>query len=131
MKSKLSLLALFLLLSAFVLTHSADNAGAEIELYEIVNGSNLIGDNPLDSPGEMGYEPTHPNQFHATINGRMLDVVVDNNHINNILVRDNVDNVVVNQQFVGHNNTMLSSAGNYTIVIYNTTLTLIGHFYAE
>lgn len=109
----------------------ADELETEITLFEVVETSIIGGNDPLDNPSKGTDNPTRPNQFHATIAGRTLAISVDNDNLNIIIVRNNVGAVVINHQFVGYCTELLTSEGEYTIEISNSSFTLVGQFYAE
>ena len=126
---------LIFLLCCLTLTISnivfADELETEIQLFEIIESGYPIGDDPLGNPKQEGYTPPRPTDFHATIEGRTLAISVDNENMNTAIVRNSAGTAVINQQFVGYNAAILTSAGDYTIEIYNSSLTLVGQFSAE
>ena len=130
MTKKILALALGLIL-AMPLFVTADEPEVEIQLIEVVDAGMLPGDNPLDSPVEGGTTPPHPNQFYATIAGRLLAVNVDNTNATQVIVRNAAGNVVVNTQFYGYTAQQLNASGAHTIEIHNGGMTLVGNFQAQ
>lgn len=129
-KTKILALALGLILAMpFVLF--AEEQEVEIELIEVVGAGTLPGDNPLDNPIHSGGDPTHPNQFHATITGRTLAVTADNANATQVIVRNAAGNVVVNTQFYGYTSQQLNASGAHSIEIHNGGMTLVGNFQAQ
>lgn len=109
----------------------AEEQEVEIELIEVVGAGLLPGDDPLDGSGQMGSNPTHPNQFTATITGRTLAVNVTNSNNTQVIVRNASGNVVLNTQFVGYTAQQLNATGAHTIEIHNGGMTLVGQFQAQ
>lgn len=130
MAKRFFILALSLVLALpFVMV--ADDHEEVIELT-VVGSANLgPGDDPLDGNDGIGAEPTHPNQFYATITGRTLAVSVSNGNNTQVIVRNGAGNVVVNTQFVGFTSTQLAASGAHSIEIHNGGLTLVGNFQAH
>ena len=120
------IVSLFLLAVPAVQT-SADDDEVEIELLEV--SGFLPGDNPLDGPSQGIPNPTDPTQFHATIAGGNLSVIVENTNSVQMTVRNANGNTVVNRQFVGGAMEQLP-AGTYSIELNSGSLTLVGAFVA-
>ena len=130
MIKKFFVLALSLVLALpFVMV--ADDHEEVIELVVVGSGNLGLGDDPLDGPGEIGGNPTDPNQFYATITGRTLAVSVSNGNNTQVIVRNGAGNVVMNTQFVGFTSTQLAASGAHSIEIHNGGLTLVGNFQAH
>ena len=129
-KTKILALALGLIL-AMPFTLFAEVQEVEIELIEVVGAGLLPGDDPFDGNGESGNNPTHPNQFTATITGRLLAVNVTNSNNTQVIVRNAAGNVVVNTQFIGYTAQQLNASGAHSIEIHNGGLTLVGNFQAQ
>ena len=119
-------LGLIMIVPIFV---TADESEVEIQLVEVMGS--LPGDDPLDNPIHSGGDPTHPNQFRATIAGRYLAVTSDNANATQVIVRNASGNVVLNRQFVGFTAEQLSASGAHSIEIHNGGLTLVGNFQAQ
>lgn len=128
---KFYLLMAVILLMAMPFVLFAEEQEVEIELIEVVGASVLPGDNPLDGPGQSGADPTDPNQFCATITGRLLAVNVNNSNNTQVIVRNAAGNVVVNTQFYGYTSQQLNASGAHSIEIHNGGMTLVGNFQAH
>ena len=127
---------IFTLLCCLLLTTSAtlvyaDSLETEIQLFEVVGIGDLVGDDPLGNPHQQDPIPPRPNDFHATISGRILEVSVDNSNLTTVIVRNAAGNTVVDDSFYALTSQQLSSAGTYTLEIHNADMTLIGQFEAE
>jgi hypothetical protein len=134
MKINFVRLLLFVFLSLLVVSCEkadilrADDTELEILLDEIDNdGDSLCSDTPIDESNN----PPRPNQFRATIKGRMLSVSADTPNPTLIIVRNSAGSLVFSQQFIGFKASRLSTSGAYTIVIRCSNLTLGGHFSAH
>ena len=127
-KKKLLALALGLIL-AMPMFLTADDGEVEIQLFEVIGS--LPGDDPFDSSGTIGGNPTTPTQFRATITGRTLAVNVDNANNTQVIVRNASGTVVLNSQFYGFTAEQLAATGAHTIEIRNGGLTLVGNFQAQ
>ncbi len=119
-------LGLIMIVPFFV---TADESEVEIQLVEVMGS--LPGDDPWDGSSHSGTDPTHPNQFRATIAGRYLAVTSDNANATQVIVRNATGNVVLNRQFVGFTAEQLSASGAHSIEIHNGGLTLVGNFQAQ
>lgn len=131
MKTKLFSLVCALCLALPYTVLRAEETETEITLFEISGPGNLIGDEPLDGPRGDSFNPPRPNDFHATISGRILEVSVDNSNLTTVIVRNAAGNTVVDDSFYALTSQQLSSAGTYTLEIHNADMTLIGQFEAE
>lgn len=110
----------------------ADEAETEIPLYEICSSEPfIIGDEPLDSPGQGSNNPPRPNDFRATVSGRTLSVTSANSSLSHIVVRNAASTTVVSTQFTGMTVQQLPAAGNYTLEIYSGGTALAGFFTAQ
>ncbi|GEM_PF-1018611 len=119
------------LLATVVLSLRADDAEVEIQLVEIVNMGNIIGDIPDDTPVDDDNTPTRPNQFRATIAGRLLSVTADTPNTALMTVRNSAGSVVLSQPVVGFAASQLSQSGSYSIEIQCSNLLLVGQFVAQ
>ena len=124
---------LFMLLSVLFVTcekakdHPSDDEEIEIRLEEVVNAENGGWDEE-DSPVDESNNPPRPNQFRATIKGRLLSVSADTPITTIMTVRNSVGVVVVRQSFVGSNSAQLSYSDAYSIEVRCSNLTLGGRF---
>ena len=130
MTKKILALALSLII-AMPFVVFAEEHEEEIELIEVGGAGLLPGDDPFDGSGQSGIDPTHPNQFTATITGRLLAVNVANSNNTQVIVRNASGNVVLNTQFVGYTSQQLNTTGAHSIEIHNGGLTLVGNFQAQ
>lgn len=132
MNKKFSLVLCALLLTLPLFPVFAEEQETEILLLEIVNGSIINGDNPLDSPWQTGSEPTRPTDFHAFIDGRTLTVTSEAPMPARLRVYNlNTSQLVVNRYFMVSDSQLLPSAGTYQIQIHIGRLTLTAEFEVE
>ena len=130
MTKKILALALSLII-AMPFVVFAEEHEEEIELIEVGGAGLLPGDDPLDGSEQSGGTPVDPNQFYATITGRLLAVNVANSNNTQVIVRNASGNVVLNTQFVGYTAQQLNATGAHSIEIHNGGLTLVGNFQAQ
>ena len=128
-KKKLLAMALGLLLTMPCFLF-AEEQEVEIQLIEVVGASIVPGDEPFDGNGESGNNPTHPNQFHVTISGRILHVYVFNTNDTQLIIRNASGSEVVNAQFVGSAMFIMPTSGSHTLEIHNGGHTFIGNFHS-
>ena len=105
-----------------------------IPLFEVVSLTPLPGDNPLDSPSELGPDPTRPGDFLATINGNALSVTILNEDIPSaqaIVVNASTGAIVVNEQFTESLEEQIPNAGVYVLNIQTANGTLSGQFMVQ
>ena len=86
----------------------------EIQLMEVIQMTPLPGVDPLDDPGQMGDNPTRPNDFRATINGNTLSIEKREEAIPSAqatVVNASTGGVVVNQQFTNTLSEQIATQG--------------------
>ena len=106
----------------------------EIQLTEVIQMNPLPGDDPLDDPGQMGDNPTRPNDFRATINGNTLSVSKENEDIPSaqaIVVNAATGSIVVNQHFTNSLLEQISAQGVYALRIETAGGALVGQFIVQ
>ena len=106
----------------------------EIQLMEVIQMTPLPGVDPLDDPGQMGDNPTRPNDFRATINGNTLSVSKENEAIPSAqatVVNASTGGVVVNQQFTTTLSEQISAQGVYALRIETAGGALVGQFIVQ
>ena len=106
----------------------------EIQLMEVIQMTPLPGVDPLDDPGQMGDNPTRPNDFRATINGNTLSVSKENEAIPSaqaIVVNAATGGVVVNQQFTTTLSEQIATQGVYVLHIETAGGALVGQFVVQ
>ena len=102
-----------------------------IPLFEVVSMTPLPGDNPLDNPSELGYDPTRPTDFRATINGRALSITKQEASIPSaqaVVVNVTTGSVVVNEVFTESMQEQIPDAGAYILNILTAGGALTGQF---
>ena len=131
MKKRFFALALGVLLTMPYALHAEE---IEIQLFEVVSMTPLPGDNPLDSPSELGPDPTRPNDFRATINGNAFAITRQNSNIPSaqaIVVNASTGNIVVNSNFTESLQQQIPSAGVYVLNIQTANGALTGQFLVQ
>ena len=106
----------------------------EIQLLEVVSMAPLPGDNPLDNPSELGYDPTRPGDFRATINGRALSITKQEASIPSaqaVVVNATTGSVVVNEVFTESMQELIPNAGAYILNILTAGGALTGQFMVQ
>ena len=106
----------------------------EIQLMAVIQMGTLPGDDPLDDPGQMGDNPTRPNDFRATINGNTLSIEKREAAIPSAqatVVNVATGGVVVNQQFTTTLSEQISAQGVYALRIETAGGALVGQFVVQ
>ena len=128
MRAKIFTLALCALFLMPLILRAED---VEIQLSEVVSMTPLPGDNPLDNPSELGYDPTRPGDFRATINGRALSITKQEASIPSaqaVVVNATTGSVVVNEVFTESMQEQIPNAGAYILNILTAGGALTGQF---
>ena len=124
-----------LVLGALLIVPSALRAEeVEIQLMEVIQMGTLPGDDPLDDPGQMGDNPTRPNDFRATINGNTLSIEKREEAIPSAqatVVNASTGGVVVNQQFTTTLSEQIATQGVYVLHIETAGGALVGQFVVQ
>lgn len=103
----------------------------EIQLTPIYGLDVLPGDNPFDGPVQSGDNPTHPNEFTATLEGNILTVLNESVDMAILVVTDLLSEVVVeNSRFTDEESIVLPT-GEYQLEIITPTFILEGLFEVE
>ena len=106
----------------------------EIQLMEVIQMTPLPGVDPLDDPGQMGDNPTRPNDFRATINGTTLSIEKREEAIPSAqatVVNASTGGVVVNQQFTTTLSEQIATQGVYALRIETAGGALVGQFIVQ
>ena len=106
----------------------------EIQLMAVIQMGTLPGDDPLDGPGQMGDNPTRPNDFRATINGNTLSIEKREAAIPSaqaIVVNAATGGIVVNQQFTNSLLEQIATQGVYVLHIETAGGALVGQFIVQ
>ena len=131
MRTKIFTLALCALFLMPLILRAED---VEIQLSEVVSMTPLPGDNPLDNPSELGYDPTRPGDFRATINGRALSITKQEASIPSaqaVVVNVTTGSVVVNEVFTESMQEQIPNAGAYILNILTAGGALTGQFMVQ
>ena len=131
MRTKIFTLALCALFLMPLILRAED---VEIQLSEVVSMTPLPGDNPLDNPSELGYDPTRPGDFRATINGRALSITKQEASIPSaqaVVVNATIGSVVVNEVFTESMQELIPNAGAYILNILTAGGALTGQFMVQ
>ena len=131
MKKVLFILALGALFTMPALLHAEE---VVISLFEVVSMSPFSGEGPLDSSGEVGNIPPHPNDFIATINGNAFAITRQNSNIPSaqaIVVNASTGNIVVNSNFTESLQEQIPNAGVYVLNIQTANGALTGQFMVQ
>ena len=131
MKKCFFILALVALFARSTILRAEETA---IPLFEVVSMTPLPGDNPLDSPSELGPDPTRPGDFLATINGNALSVTILNEDIPSaqaIVVNASTGAIVVNSNFTESVQQQIHNAGVYVLNIQTANGALTGQFLVQ
>lgn len=73
MKKKILFLAFaFIIAMPMLFADNTVQTEVDIQLFEVVDVGFIGGDNPFEKSSQTGNNPTHPNDFCATIFGRTL-----------------------------------------------------------
>lgn len=131
MKTKLLALVLSAMLVLPCMVYAEE---VEIQLTEVVEMTQLPGDNPLDDPDQYPDEPTRPRDFRATIDGTTLMVSKQETSIPSaqaIVVNGSTGSVVVNQPFTTSITRQIPNAGVYILRIQTTNGALVGQFLVQ
>ena len=106
----------------------------EIQLMEVIQMTPLPGVDPLDDPGQMGDNPTRPNDFRATINGNTLSIEKREEAIPSAqatVVNASTGGVVVNQQFTNTLSEQIATQGVYVLHIETAGGALVGQLIVQ
>ena len=106
----------------------------EIQLMEVIQMTPLPGVDPLDDPGQMGDNPTRPNDFRATINGNTLSIEKREEAIPSAqatVVNASTGGVVVNQQFTTTLSEQIATQRVYVLHIETVGGALVGQFIVQ
>ena len=127
MKNKIFALVLSMLIAMPCFLHAEE---VEIQLFEVVGMGFLPGDDPLDDPDKEGTNPPRPNDFHATINGNILSISIEEPTITSAqaVVTNNVGGTVVNQSFSTVLVEPIANSGTYVLEIQTEGGSLMGFF---
>jgi len=131
MKTKLLALVLSAMLVLPCMVYAEE---VEIQLTDVVEMTQLPGDNPLDDPDQYPDEPTRPRDFRATIDGTTLTVNKQETSIPSaqaIVVNASTGSVVVNQPFTTSITRQIAYAGAYILRIQTANGALIGQFVVQ
>lgn len=131
MKTKLLALVLSAMLVLPCMVYAEE---AEIQLTEVIEMTQLPGDNPLDDPDQYPDEPTRPRDFRATIDGTTLTVNKLEASIPSaqaIVVNASTGSVVVNQPFTTSISRQIPNAGAYILRIQTANGALVGQFVVQ
>jgi len=102
----------------------------EITLFEVVGMGLIPGDNPLDDEERMGDNPPRPTNFHATINGNILSISIEEPAITSAqaVVTNNAGGTVINQSFSTVLVEPIANSGSYVLEIQTDGGSLMGFF---
>lgn len=105
-----------------------------IPLMEVIGMGTIPGDNPLDGPTQSDENPTRPTSFHATINGNMLAISIEEPSIPSAeatVVNASTGSTVLNQQFSGTLSEQIATPGVYVLHIETDGGALVGQFVVQ
>ena len=127
MKKSFFIFALSVLLAMPCFLHAEE---VEIQLFEVVGMGFLPGDNTLDGPEQSGTNPTRPTDFHATINGNILSISIEEPTITSAqaVVTNNAGGTVINQSFSTVLVEPIANSGAYVLEIQTDGGSLMGFF---
>ena len=127
MKNKIFALVLSMLIAMPCFLHAEE---VEIQLFEVVGMGMIPGDDPLDNPDKEGSTPTRPTNFHATINGNILSISIEEPAITSAqaVVTNNAGGTVVNQSFSTVLVEPIANSGAYVLEIQTDGGSLMGFF---
>ena len=131
MKTKLLALVLSAMLVLPCMVYAEE---VEIQLTEVVEMTQLPGDNPLDDPDQYPDEPTRPRDFRATIDGTTLTVNKQETSIPSaqaIVVNASTGSLVFNQPFTTSITRQIPNAGVYVLRIQTVNGALVGQFVVQ
>lgn len=101
----------------------------EIPLFELTQGGNLGGDEPMDDPGQ-GDTPPIGNYFHATLIDRTLVITSGTTDTSHLMVRSITNGeTVINRYFVAYTTEPNLSRGHYALRIQNGDSIFTGRFF--
>ena len=102
----------------------------EIQLFEVVGMGMIPGDDPLDGNDHMEPTPPRPTNFHATINGNMLSISIEEPAITSAqaVVTNNAGGTVINQSFSTVLVEPIANSGSYVLEIQTDGGSLMGFF---
>lgn len=105
-----------------------------IPLMEVIGMGNLPGNDPLDGPSQSDQNPPRPNSFHATINGNMLAISIEEPSIPSAeatVVNASTGSTVLNQQFTSTLSEPIATPGVYVLHIETAGGALVGQFIVQ
>lgn len=105
-----------------------------IPLMEVVQMGMIGGDDPLDGPDKEPTDPTRPTDFHATINGNMLAISIEEPAITSAeatVVNASTGSTVLNQQFTSTLSEPIATPGVYVLHIETEGGALVGQFIVQ
>lgn len=105
-----------------------------IQLMEVIGMGTIPGDNPLDGPTQSDENPTRPTSFHATINGNMLAISIEEPSIPSAeatVVNASTGSTVLNQQFTSTLSEPIATPGVYVLHIETAGGALVGQFVVQ
>lgn len=131
MKTKFIILLLSILFAMPSVLHAEE---VEIQLMEIIGIGFILGDDPLDEPGQTPSDPPRPRSFHATINGHALSIDKLEPSIPSAqatVENAATGNIVLNQQFSSSLYEQISASGTYILHIQTDGGALVGQFVVQ
>lgn len=105
-----------------------------IQLMEVIQMEIIGGDDPLDGPTQSPNVPTRPTSFHATINGNMLAISIEEPSIPSAeatVVNASTGSTVLNQQFTSTLSEPIATPGVYVLHIETDGGALVGQFVVQ
>ncbi len=105
-----------------------------IPLMEVVQMGMIGGDDPLDDPEQSPPVPTRPTSFHATINGNMLAISIEEPAIPSAeaaVVNASTGSTVLSQQFTSTLFEPIATPGVYVLHIETAGGALVGQFIVQ
>ena len=106
----------------------------EIQLMEVIEMTQIPGNDPLDDGEHMGSTPTIPTSFRATINGTSLSINRQDNNIPSAqatVVNAANGSIVLNQQFTSSLLSQIANSGMYILHIQTASGALFGQFVVQ
>lgn len=103
----------------------------EIQLFEVVSMGYIPGNSPLDDPGPTENIPPRPTSFHATIDGSVLTVSIEDINIPFArlrVTRQSTQSMVVNRLFSSAAIEQMPATDAYVLEIETDGGALIGYF---
>lgn len=105
-----------------------------IPLMEVIGMGTIPGDNPLDGPTQSDENPTRPTSFHATINGNMLAISIEEPAIPSAeatVVNASTGSTVLTRQFTSTLSEQIATPGVYVLHIETDGGALVGQFIVQ